>query len=118
MYLTTEQIYHLFASLVNLLQFPKRHVAYTAVEPATNHPQSYGPLLNIYLKFKNEPLNWLCEEKDLKSFMDESDFALQETANGEDFRRLFVEDYQGPLHRGEYGAYAVSMSEVSTSEKS
>lgn len=110
MYLTTEQIYHLFSSLVNLQHFPKRHLVYTALEPASKHPQSHGPLLNLYLKFKGEPLNWICEEERLSAFMEESDFELIETANGEDFRQLFVDKYSGPLHRGEYGAYAISTS--------
>lgn len=112
MYLNTEQIYHLMQSLKTLLKSQPRHLVFTAVEPPSNHPESYGPLLKIYLKFKGEPLNWLCQESDLKEFMDESDFQLQETANGEDFRRLFVPDYTGPLHRGEFGAFAISGSEV------
>lgn len=108
MYLTTEQIYHLFKSLVSLIHTTPRHLAFTAVEPPSNHPESYGPLLKIYLKFKGEPLNWLCEENELKEFMDQSDFTLLETANGEDFRTLFLPEYQGPLHRGEFGAFACS----------
>lgn len=108
MYLTTEQIYHLFDSLIKVLNKSPRHMVFTAVEPPENSADSYGPLLKLYLKIKGEPLNWLCEEKQLKGFIDQSDFELQETANGEKLRDLFVASYSGFLHRGEYGAYAVS----------
>ena len=108
MYLTPEQIYHLLQSLTSLISVGPRYLVFTAVESPASHPESYGPLLKLYLKVKGEPLNWLCEEQQLKPFMDKSDFQLQETANAEDFRRLFVSDYSGPLHRGEFGAFAIS----------
>lgn len=107
MYLTSEQIYQLFSSLVEILPSP-RHVVFTALEPPEKHPDSYGPLLKLYLKIKGEPLDWLCEEAALSGFFNASDFELMETANGDRFRELFVSDYSGPLHRGEYGALAIS----------
>lgn len=110
MYLTPEQIYHLFSSLMALLHHPNRHLVFTALEPASHHPESHGPLLNLYLKFKKEPLNWICSETHLADFMDKSDFKLVETANGEDFRTEFTPQYNGPIHRGEYGAVALSTS--------
>ena len=110
MYLTPEQIYHLFSSLVDLLHHPKRHLVFTALEPASSHPQSYGPLLKLYLRFKKEPLSWMCPEDHLGDFMEKTDFTLTRTANGEDFRADFVQHYAGPVHRGEYGAVAVSTS--------
>lgn len=110
MYLTPEQIYSLLQSLLGLLDSSPRHLVFTAVEPASNHPESYGPLLKLYLKFKGEPLNWLCDEKHLKAFIEQSDFKLQETADSEVFRRQFVPDCEARLHKGEYGAYAISYS--------
>ncbi len=110
MYLTPEQIHHLFSSLVDLLHHPKRHLVFTALEPASSHPQSYGPLLKLYLTFKKEPLSWICPEGHLGDFMEKTDFTLTRTANGEDFRADFLQHYTGPVHRGEYGAVAVSTS--------
>ncbi|MCC2604813.1 class I SAM-dependent methyltransferase [Planctobacterium marinum] len=110
MYLTPEQIYSLLQSLLDLLDSSPRHLVFTAVEPASNHPESYGPLLKLYLKLKGEPLNWLCEENDLKAFIERSDFKLQETANSDVFRQYFMPDYPHRLHKGEYGAFAVSTS--------
>jgi len=108
MYLTPEQIYSLLQSLLDLLDCSPRHLVFTAVEPASNHPESYGPLLKLYLKLKGEPLNWLCDENHLKAFIEQSDFTLQETANSEVFRQQFIPDYQQRLHKGEYGAVAIS----------
>lgn len=107
MYLNTEQIYHLLSSLTELLETSPKHLVFTAVEPPQNNPESYGPLLKLYLKIKGEPLNWLCEENALKPFIAESDFVLQETANADTFRKTLVPGYTGPLHRGEYGAFAI-----------
>lgn len=108
MYLTPEQIYSLLQSLLDLLGSSPRHLVFTAVEPASNHPESYGPLLKLYLKLKGEPLNWLCDENQLKTFIEKSDFKLQETANSEVFRQQFIPDYPARLHKGEYGAFAIS----------
>lgn len=108
MYLSKEQIFQLFSSLVEILTYAPRHLVFTAVEPPENHPDSYGPLLKLYLKFKGEPLNWLCEEKMLEAFVGQSDFTLRETANGDRFRSLFIAEHSGSLHKGEFGAYAVS----------
>lgn len=108
MYLTQEQVYDLLGSLVNLLQVPKRHLVFTAVEPPSVHPSSYGPLLKLYLALKREPLNWECKEQELCDFMKKSDFELQETANGDDFKQRYIPNYKGALHRGEYGATARS----------
>ncbi|BDX05139.1 class I SAM-dependent methyltransferase [Planctobacterium marinum] len=110
MYLTPEQIYSLLQSLLDLLDSSPRHLVFTAVEPPSNHPESYGPLLKLYLKLKGEPLNWLCDENHLKAFIEQSDFKLQETANSEAFRRQFVPDCAARLHKGEYGACAISCS--------
>lgn len=108
MYLNEEQIFNLFRSLHELLKFETRHLVFTAIEPVSSHPESYGPLLKLYLKFKDEPLNWTCHENMLGDFMAGSDFTLIDTANGEALRREFVPKYEGPIHRGEFGAYAVS----------
>lgn len=107
MYLTPRQIYSLFASL-NTLLLPPIHLVFTAVEPPAKHPESYGPLLKLYLRLKGEPLNWLCQEQHLQTFMDASAFALQETANSDQFRERFIPDYTKSLHKGEYGAVAIA----------
>jgi len=111
MYLTPEQIYHLLGSLITLLEAAPKHLVFTAVEPPQNTPESYGPLLKLYLKLKGEPLNWLCEQSALNAFIEQSDFTLQETANADTFRARFVPHYSGALHRGEYGAFAIVNSE-------
>ena len=108
MYLDSDQIYTLLDSLENLLHFPQRHLIFSAVEPEEAHPESFGPLLKIYLSFKKEPLQWFCMEEDIPYFIDKSDFKLVETANGEHFRELFLPQYEGAVHRGEYIAYAIN----------
>lgn len=112
MYLTTDQIYQLFNDLHQALRPQPSHVVFTAVAPPHHHPESYGPLLKLYLKIKGEPLNWLCEEAQLKAFIEPSAFSLKETANSEALRAQFVPEYSGPLHRGEYAGLAVSKQEL------
>lgn len=118
MYLTPEQIYHLLGSVNELLNTSPKHLVFTAVEPPQNNPESYGPLLKLYLKFKGEPLNWLCEQSALNAFIEASDFTLHETADANTFRAQFVPDYTGSLHRGEYGAFAVAYSKKESRDAS
>ena len=98
----------LMLSLQSLLSHSKCYLVFTALEPTQLHPKSIGLFLPLYLKLKSEPLNWFCEAEKLTEFMSEADFQVTETAHSMDFCLEFMPDHSGIVHRGEYGAVAVS----------
>ncbi|AWB65214.1 hypothetical protein C2869_01585 [Saccharobesus litoralis] len=101
MYLTPEQIYDLFLAISGQIKAPTS-IVFTAVEPASANKGSYGPLLNIYLKIKGEPLNWLCNRQDLPTFMQKTYFEIDHIANFEAFKSKYVPEHNGDMHRNEY----------------
>lgn len=103
MYLTTDQVQHLFASLPMFLHAGRR-VVFTAVKPGST---TYGPLLKLYLKIKKEPLKWACETHQMEAFLQEVDYELRMLAGLSEFKKAFLSaDYQGMLNDVEYIAIA------------
>ena len=106
MYLEEPQVEHLFRSLPKFLHAGKR-VVFTAIRPASPGTRLYGPLMNIYLKFKEEPLNWLCKKSDLPAFLKAVEYSVSELAGSQEFKKRFLPaDFEGFLHDAEYVAVA------------
>jgi len=102
MYLTKPQVQHLFESL-SLFLHAGRRVIFTAVKPAAQSSNSYGPLLKVYLKIKKEPLKWTCEKEKLEEFLQAVHYDLRQLAGAQEFKNHFLpSDYKGFIHDGEY----------------
>jgi methyltransferase (TIGR00027 family) len=103
MYLDISDVSHLFQALKELIHAPVRCV-FTAVEPMSEHPKSFGPLLKLYLAMKGEPMNWTCLCRDMPAFVEEQGYTLGMVADADEFKKRYLSsDYKGFLHRGEYG---------------
>jgi len=106
MYLNLEQIEHLFNSLPQIVD-DETTIIFTAVEPSSNSTTSYGPLLKLYLKIKDEPLNWNCSKDSMDEFLSTVDYKLLEIAGANEFRDTYLDSkFSGDVHDGEYIAVA------------
>ena len=106
MYLNKPQVEHLFKSLPMFLKAGKR-VIFSAVQPASDNHNSFGPLMKVYLKIKKEPLKWTCRKKEMAAFVNSVNCELIQLAGGQEFKQLFLPAaYRGRIHEAEYIAVA------------
>lgn len=106
MYLSAAQVKHLFTSMPSFLHAGQR-VVFTAARPAAPGPATYGPLLQLYLNIKKEPLEWTCESSNMAEFIQEVGFDLKQLAGTQEFKKAFLPaDDQGILNEVEYIAVA------------
>jgi len=106
MYLNADQIEELFNSLHALVNNEVSAI-FTAIEDSTKSSKSYGPLLSLYLKIKDEPLNWTCNKENIANFLEPLHYELIEIASATEFKKRFITyEYGGDVHDGEYIAVA------------
>ena len=103
MYLTVEQVQHLFASLPIFLHNGRR-VVFTATNPGAT---TFGPLLRIYLKLKAEPLKWTCDKNEMEAFVNAAGYEFKQLAGVPEFKEAFFpNDSRRKLNEVEYVAVA------------
>ena len=106
MYLPPEAVTGLFAALKKLSGSATRFV-FTAVAPTDSPNNNTGPLLKLYLMFKNEPLAWSLEQREVEAFVQAQGYKLVDRANDLDLAPRYLGDRAvGPFHRGEFLATA------------
>ncbi len=102
MYLLVKDVTILLESLKKLTGSGTRFV-FTALSPKDSPTNNTGPLLNVYLWFKKEPLKWAIEREDVSEFLTKHDFKTLETASTDTFRsRYLAKEHKDELHQGEY----------------
>ncbi len=108
MYLNQSDVIDLFEGIRQLSGTGTRFV-FTCVGPLENENNNTGRLLKLYLKFKNEPLNWSLTEDKLPNFLQDQRYELKDMAASDELRSRYLKDIQhGTLHRGEYLALAIA----------
>jgi len=83
MYLTPEEIGVLLSS-VKELSNKGCHFIFTFVRPKEEGKHNYGPLLPLYLKVKNEPLNWTSKKDSIEEFMSSHGFKVNQVLKSDD----------------------------------
>jgi methyltransferase (TIGR00027 family) len=111
MYLTAPQVTALFKSVREA--FPGRcRFAFTVMEPSRTGNlqfQNASPLVNLWLRLKNEPFRWGISSASLPDFLNTNGFALREMAAEKTFRERYLSNSQTtPLAKGEYVCVADS----------
>ncbi len=106
MYLNENDVLQLFESLKRLVHRGIR-VIFTFMEPMARHPESYGPLLKLYLTIKKESYFWSKEHEQIPEFLRGQDFAVQTVVSAQELKKRYLPpDYSGRLQEGEYLAEA------------
>ncbi|MBF0187893.1 MAG: class I SAM-dependent methyltransferase [Magnetococcales bacterium] len=101
-YLPQAAVTHLLAALRKLTGAGTRFV-FTAVSSMSSPNNNTGPLLKVYLMFKNEPLDWTLEMADVDAFLTANDYLSMDKADDEMLSGRMTESLAGEtLHRGEY----------------
>lgn len=101
-YLLEKDVVILLDSLKELTGSGTRFV-FSSVAPMNSANNNTGPLLNVYLFFIKESLNWTIECDDVPAFLEKNGFHFIESASVETFQeRYLADDHEGELHRGEY----------------
>ncbi|OPX56028.1 methyltransferase, TIGR00027 family [Oceanospirillum multiglobuliferum] len=102
MYLDRADVDRLFSGLKQLTGAGSRFV-YTCVVPMNSADNNCGALLKLYLKFKNEPLNWMIEQQEQADFVEQQGYQLNEIANTNVLRERYLKGIShSTLHQGEY----------------
>lgn len=102
MYLDRADVDRLFAGLKQLTGAGSQFV-YTCVVPMNSADNNCGALLKGYLKFKNEPLNWVIEQQAQADFVQQQGYQLNEIVNTDTLQTRYLKSIpHGILHRGEY----------------
>ncbi|MBF0621389.1 MAG: class I SAM-dependent methyltransferase [Magnetococcales bacterium] len=102
MYLDIGAVDTLLESLRRLTDHPVRFV-FSAVSPMTSAYNNTGPLLKLYLMFKDEPLNWTIERQDLSDFLAKRDYRVLELADAQGLKERFLPpNCAETLHQGEF----------------
>ena len=105
MYLSEENIKSLLDSLKKICQKNFRLI-FTFITPDGEGKHTHGPLLGLYLKIRNEPLNWKINAAGLKNFMAENGIPLQSVVKSEELLKRLAPDITGVIvHDGELIAY-------------
>ena len=86
MYLDESKITSLLSSLKKISQKGFRLI-FTFITPDGEGKHTHGPLLGLYLKIKNEPLNWKINAADLKTFMEKNSIPLETVVKSEEILR-------------------------------
>lgn len=105
MYLDEVNVKDLFHSLKDITSSNMEFI-FTFIEPMSENKDSYGILLNIYLKLKKEHLYWNIKTNELQSFLNSIDYSLEEIIGADKFKTLYLPNTNTVLHRGEIIAVA------------
>lgn len=105
MYLSEKDVRDLFHSLKSLTSEQMEFI-FTYLEPKSENKDSYGMLLNLYLRFKNEHLSWDIKQNDLDIFLKSLNYETLKMANADDFKKTYLPKTSATLHRGENIAIA------------
>ena len=105
MYLTPLKVISLFESVHQMFRAQCRF-AFTAMEPTKNGSFQFhnaSPIVNLWLRLKNEPFCWGIPPENLPGFLNANGFKLREIATGKTFRERYLSNFQNsPLAKGEY----------------
>ena len=80
MYLTEVEVRCLLRS-IRLTMSGDTHVLFTAVEEEKKHRGAYGILLKAYLTIKGESLKWLCNQENIRQFIERQGYQQLKTIN-------------------------------------
>ena len=106
MYLTEDEVIHMFASIRNLSGAGTRFV-FTAVEPRESPRNNTRLALFLYLKLIGEPIKWSMEGPLLPAFLEKQGCKLDAIDATDDFKKRYMAPGRHPrLHYGEYVAVA------------
>jgi len=105
MYLPRESVEELFNSLKELVD-SKMEFIFTFIEPMRENRDSYGILLNLYLKFKSENLFWSIKKDELSPFLKNLNYEMVELIDTDKFKERYLKNIDVTMHRGEVIAIA------------
>lgn len=101
MYLNPNAVTTLFKTLKSFNA--QSHFLFTAIAPMDSRNNNASWLLKLYLKLKNEPLNWNLEPADTEKFLTEQGYELLDIADDVEMHLRFLETpATGKIHRGEF----------------
>lgn len=102
MYLTAEEITHMFTSIYNLSGADTKFL-FTALEPQNSPRNNTRKILDYYLNLIGEPIKWTMESPAMEAFLKQQHCTLLSLDETDQFRDMFLkENDQVTLHRGEY----------------
>jgi len=102
MYLTTEEVTHMFTSIRNLCGVGTRFL-FTAVEPRESPRNNTRLALFLYLKLIGEPIKWSMEAPEMAAFLAKQRCKLLTIDATDDFKNAYMQPGKHPrLHYGEY----------------
>lgn len=102
MYLDRPDIDQLFQGIKHLSGAGTRMV-YTSVVPMDSPDNNCGWLLRLYLKLKQEPLNWVIEQADQAAFVKQQGYELLDLSGTAQLKARYLTNIRhGQLHHGEY----------------
>ena len=105
MYLPQESVRDLFNSLKEITNSDMEFI-FTFIEPMSENKDSYGILLDIYLKIKGEHLLWDIKKSEITDFIKSLNYEEQSIADADYFKKIYVANIDTILHRGEVIAVA------------
>jgi methyltransferase (TIGR00027 family) len=107
MYLDEVAVRKLFASINNLTGVGSRFV-FSVAAPMMSTESNTTFLLDLYLRFKGEPLKWGLEQKHLEEFVSAQGYKLNKIADDVGLLAQYLTSpFSGPIHAGEYLALTV-----------
>ncbi len=106
MYLTPAKVAELFDSVRQACR-AQCHFAFTVMEPAKDGSLFFhnaNPMVNLWLRLKNEPFYWGMAPENLPAFLNANGFKLLEIATEKTFRELYLPKnlQNSPSAKGEY----------------
>jgi methyltransferase (TIGR00027 family) len=102
MYLTTDEITHMFNAIRTLSGSGTRFL-FTALEPQNSPANNTRKLLQLYLNLIGEPIKWVMEKDKMADFLEKQSCTLLALNATEQFRANHLKPDDHPtLHEGEY----------------
>lgn len=106
MYLTEDEITHMFQSMRNLAGVGTKFL-FTALEPRESPRNNTRLALFLYLKLIGEPIKWSMEAPRLGAFLEKQGCVLHSVDATDEFKSRYLRSgHQPRLHHGEYVAMA------------
>ncbi|KZK79537.1 Leucine carboxyl methyltransferase [Pseudovibrio sp. Ad13] len=101
MYLPVSDVKALFSGLAELGE--KTRIVFSSVTSFSDPKTNCGPLLNLYLRIKGEPLSWTIALKDVAGFIKDQGYVLLDVAEADSLKDRYLPNITPTmLHRGEY----------------
>jgi len=100
MYLNEDSVRDLFNSLKQLTNADMEFI-FTFIEPMSENRDSYGLLLSLYLKIKNEHLFWDIKKADVSNFLKSLNYEQKALIDADYFKENYLPNTSVRLHRGE-----------------